>query len=149
MRLTGPPEGGRHLGRVVALCPCAAGSAFAPVGSPLGKLDSSAASGAIPVCGRLGPLKEVGTSAASWRYARARPRAHSPQWGPRWGSLTLRPRRAPYPHAADWPPEGGWHLGRVVALCPCAAESRKPWGSPLGKPTWQSPPGWLSRRGCS
>src|SRR5438094_9954795 len=73
-------------------------------GPLLGKLDSSAASGAIPVCGRLAPLEEVGTSAASWRYARARPAAHSPQWGPRWGSLTLRPRRAPYPYAADWPP---------------------------------------------
>src|SRR5207244_12828298 len=90
-----------------------------------------------------GPLKEVGTSAASWRYARARPAAHSPQWGPRWGSLTLRPRRAPYPYAADWPPGGGRHLGRVVALCPCAAESAfAPVGVPPGRSFRTSAASW-------
>src|SRR5437879_1642726 len=69
---TGPPGGGRHLGRVVALCPWAAESGF-PRWGPSGG--------------------SFGTSAASWRHARARPRAVNPG-GPRWGNLLGSHRQA-------------------------------------------------------
>src|SRR5437660_1442412 len=124
MRPTGPPGGGRHLGRVVALCPCAAESAFAPAGTRCGSLARRSRGAPYPYAADLARIEEDGLSAATSRYARARPAAHSPRWVPgaeAWpvGRVGRHTRMRPIgpleevgTSAASW------------RLCPCAAEER-------------------------